>query len=163
MVSMKKKTLIFLLTVVFILLAVGIGITAIKPIFTHVINKEGISGQNISKEDVEGYMTEMSEGIKKLYTDTPGHKSASGLPDDVNGIVKIELVPNEQVYKENPDFANSLSAEEKEFYKGKYELRITFDNGEMIGTGPYSKMPRIIKIGRITVQGKPKKVLIIEE
>ncbi len=139
------------------------GVVGSKPNLTHIVNRLGLGNQNISEEDVEQEIAEMSEQAKRLYSDKPGGKSFSGLPDSVNGIVKSELIPCELFFKEDPRSTYGMSGEEIDFHRGKYFLKIAFDNGKISVTGPFKRFPSRVEIVQLKVNGKIKKGLIIED
>lgn len=160
----KKVAILLFFLLLSVLSILNVGKVVSKTDLEHVIYDESaFKKTGTSKEDVEAYMMEMREKIKSLYSKRAGEKSASGLPDDVKRIVKVELVLFEKVSQEKPDMVKGFTEEEKKFCQGKYMLKIIFDNGKVHWEGPCTTMPSRIEIGNIKVLGKPKKVLIVEE
>ena len=129
--------------------------------------KTKTSGERVndgmSDREFTQYMSDWQKEVRSLYSNTHGKKRASGLPDDANKIVKTELILYDELFVRNPDIGKSFTTEEKAFLKGKYELKMTFDNGRVSATGPFTTMPTKIEIKSIRLLNKPKKVLIIED
>ncbi|MEW5707011.1 MAG: hypothetical protein AB1743_09515 [Actinomycetota bacterium] len=129
--------------------------------------KTKTSGENVndgmSDREFAQYMNDWQKEVRSLYSNTRGKKRASGLPDDTNKIIKTELISYDELFARNPNIEKSFTEEEKAFLKGKYELKIIFDNGRVSAAGPFKTMPKKVEIKTIRLLDKPKKVLIIED
>jgi len=102
----KKKYFILLsiVTLVVILGTVSVANTKLNLSISHLVYKENPEKSSTTRKEVERHLEEFAAGVKQLSSTRTVDKSATELPDEVNGIAILELIPYERVYKENPAF-----------------------------------------------------------